>query len=165
MFNKKYALVLFLMTLTNIFTAACSPTPAQNVESKKWVIFSAKQAKEQRIGKWLAADDKAIDYWTPSEKDIRMLENNLPAFLQKNSDQFYTPDAPVLERLNEYNRQYIGIVLSEEKVIYANYFCASFDVDWKKNFVFLLDGGACYFQFNYDTNTGELFDLKVNGEA
>jgi len=165
MFNKKYALVLFLITLMSIFTAACSPTPAQNVESEKWVIFSAEQASEQRIGEWLVAGDKAVDYWTPSEKDVILLENSLPAFLQKNSDRFYTPDAPVWERLDEYNRQYIGMILNDSKVIYANYFCNNFNTDWRKDFVFVLDGGACYFQFNYDADTGIFFDLMVNGEA
>jgi hypothetical protein len=39
------------------------------------------------------------------------------------------------------------------------------DTNWKENFIFVADGGACYFQFKFDTSTGEFFDLIVNGEA
>jgi hypothetical protein len=75
-------------------------------------------------------------------------------------------DAPVWERLGNYNRQYVGIILEGRKVIYASYLCQNgADTEWQEQFIFVADGGACYFHFKFDTSTGEFYDLLVNGEA
>lgn len=153
----------FILLVTQL-VAACTPA-AQNLEGEHWVIFSAEKAKEEGLGEWLFAGGAELEYWMPTEENILALEEGLPAFLESNADYFYTPDAPVWERLDEYNRQYIGLVLDGKQTIYANYFCHSTGVDWKQDFVFVMDGGSCYFQFQYDPNTGEFHNLQVNGEA
>ena len=67
--------------------------------------------------------------------------------------------------MDDYNRQYVGIILDGKKMVYANYFCDSLETEWSKDFVFVLDGGDCYFQFKYDPDSAEFFDLQVNGSA
>jgi hypothetical protein len=53
-----------------------------------------------------------------------------------------------------------------KQVIYANFFCQVFDgMDWEEEFVFVSDGGDCYFQVLYHVATGEFSDFSVNGEA
>jgi hypothetical protein len=158
--KTKHFLILVLIFQLG---SACSPT-ASSLQGEGWVIFPAEHAEEQKLGSWLATGDGEIEYWTPSESDVLALEAGRAAYLQDHADRFYE-GVPVWERLNEYNRQYIGIILGEKKIIYANYFCDSIETDWRKDFVFVLDGGDCFFQFKYDVDTAEFFDLQVNGVA
>lgn len=156
--------VFFSFTLILQLVLACSASAqaTPNLQDKRWVIFPAEQAKDQGIGEWLMANGQSAKYWTPSEKDILALEHGLGGYLQKNPDRFYE-GTPVWDRLDAYNRQYIGIILDGKQIIYANYFCDSADMDWRKNFVFVMDGGDCFFQFKYDVDSAEFFDLQVNG--
>jgi len=139
------------------------PELAANIQSEPWVIFSAERAHYQGIGTFVG-NSQTTEHWTPSESDILALENGLGTYLENNPERF-TEGTPVWERLNEYNRQYIGLTLEGKQIIYANYFCDSQQIDWRENFVFVLDGGDCYFQFKYDPNSREFFDLQVNGVA
>ena len=142
---------------------ACSSS-SQSIQGEQWVVFSAEQASEQSLGDWLVTNNQSPEYWTPSEGDVEALENGLVTFLQSNPESFYG-GTPVWERLDEYNRQYIGMNLDGKRIIYANYFCDSAGSDWRKGFVFVMDGGDCFFQFKYDVNSAEFFDLQVNGVA
>ena len=146
------------------FAMACSSS-AQPLQGERWVIFPAEQAREQGVGSWFVEDGQTADYWSPSENDVLTLEDRLDVYLQNNSDRFNKQKSPIGARLDEYDRQYIGIVLNGNQIIFANYFCESLETDWRKDFVFVLDGGDCFFQFKYDVNSAEFFDLQVNGEA
>lgn len=161
MFAKRLSIIL---CATLILLASCSPS-AQNIEGENWVIFSEKMAEEQQIGTWFLFDKQTIDYWTPSEEDVIAIEGGLVHYLEQNAEKFYVRDVPVWDRLDEYNRQYIGIIVDDRHIIYANYFCDSASVDWTEEFVLVMDGGDCFFQFQYDVDTAEYFNLQVNGEA
>ena len=164
MFIKRYFVSLLLaFTFVLQFLLACSASP-QSIEGERWVIFSAEQAREQGLGDWLVTNGETLEHWTPSENDVLALEDGLDAYLQNNPDRFYG-GTPVWESLDDYNRQYIGMVLDGKKIIYANYFCDSIETDWRKDFVFIMDGGDCFFQFKYDVDSAEFFDLQVNGVA
>jgi hypothetical protein len=155
--NKKFFLALTL------FLTACM-SPARNAEGENWVAFSADKAQADEMLNWLFSAD--AEYWSPTKADIRTLQSGLPVYLQENKSAFYMTDEPVWEQLDEYNSQYVGIVLDGKKVIFASYLCKDgSNTGWKEDFVFVADGGACYFQFKFDTSTGEFFDLLVNGEA
>lgn len=167
MLIKRHPLFVFAsFTLILQLVLACSAPvqTATDLQGERWVIFSAEQAKDQNIGEWLMTNGQSAEYWTPSKEDILAVENGLGDYLQKNPDRFYE-GTPVWERLDEYNRQYTGIVLDGKQIIYANYFCDSADLDWRKNFVFVMDGGDCFFQFKYEVVSAEFFDLQVNGLA
>lgn len=162
MFNRKqtrraFLSIIFMITLLT----ACMP-PSQNVVNGNWVIFSAKHAEESGVGDWFLPGGETAKYWTPTEEDVIRLEEGLAAFLQDHADLF---NSPVSERLGEYYRQYLGFVLEDQNIIYANFFCNAYEMDWANEFVFVLDGGECYFQFKYDPGSGTFFDLLVNGEA
>ena len=156
--NNKIFLVLIILFIT-----ACA-SPARNTESENWIAFSAEKAQADHMLDWLFPGE--AEYWSPTEADVRTLEDGLPAYLQENKSAFYMTDAPVWEQLDEYNSQYVGIVLEGRKVILASYLCKGGEnTQWKEQFIFVTDGGACYFKFKFDTSTGEFFDLLVNGEA
>jgi len=153
-----------LIALILQLALACSPS-RHKIQGDHWVIFPAEQAEEMKIGSWLLSGGQTIDYWTPSEKGILELEDGLANFLKKNTESFDSQKSPVLERLDGYNRQYTGIILDGRKFIYANCLCDDLGIDWETEYVFILDGGDCYFQFKYHVDTGEYFDLQINGEA
>lgn len=154
---------LFVLLAFVLFISSCSPSA--KMQGEHWVIFSEKKASDWKIGSWFVQDGETIEYWTPAEENIIALENDLVSFLEENPDRFYNSDTPVWERLDEYNRQYVGIVLDGKQIIYANYFCDSVEIDWRKDFVFVMDGGDCFFQFKYDVDAATFFDLQVNGNA
>ena len=165
MFNyRRYVSILLSVIFTSLLATACTPS-GENIAGETWVIFSAEKASEARIGEWFVTDSGTIDYWTPTQSDILRLENGFTPYLQANPDGFYTTNPPIWERLTKYNRQYIGLIMDGRQIIYANYFCNNIGTDWKSHFVFVLDGGECYFQFKYDIGSGDFFDLQVNGEA
>ena len=148
-----------IFSLLLIFIASC--TSPQNLEGEEWVAFSAEHASRAGLNEWLFPDD--VTYWSPSRVDVQAAEDGVTAFLQENESAFFT-DIPVWQRLSEYKRQYVGVVWDGKKIIYANFFCSD-EPDWKENFVLVVDGGACSFQFKFDPNTGEFFQLQVNGES
>ena len=113
------------------------------------------------IGSWLAESD---GLWTPSVDDILKLEEILPEYLSQNSSQFYR-QPPVWQRLDEYQRQYIGLERGEKQIIYGNYFCNNSGVDWQQNLVLVEDGGECFFHVEFDVDSGEFIKLRVNGES
>lgn len=159
MFKNKAIFLFLALCLT-----ACTSQPALSAEGENWVAFSAEKAQADQMLDWLFTTD--AEYWSPTEADIHALESGLPAYLQENKSAFYMTETLIWERLDEYNRQYVGVVLDGRKVIYANYLCQRGEGSgWKEQFAFVADGGACYFQFKFDTSTGGFFDLQVNGEA
>jgi len=163
--NKKCSVLVCCLVVPILqFAIACSPS-RRNILGEQWVIFPAERAKEMRIGSWLLSDDQTIDYWSPSKKDILALEDDLPDFLETNTILFDSQKSSILDRLDGYHRQYVGFLLVGRKIIYANYFCNDMGIHWETEYVFILDGGDCYFQFKYDVETGDSFDLRINGEA
>lgn len=154
--------IFFVLML--LFLTACTSQSVSSAKGKDWIAFSADKAQADQMLDWLFPAE--AEYWSPTEADIRAVEEDLPAYLQENQSAFLMTESPVWEQLEEYNRQYVGVILEGRKVIYANYLCRNgAEVKWQEQFVFVLDGGACYFQFKYDTSAGQFFDLQVNGDA
>jgi hypothetical protein len=98
-------------------------------------------------------------YWTPSEAEVAALEAAAEDFIE---EQGYDQ---ISNWLDQYRRQYVGVEVDGRRRIYANFFCQVSGVDWKDEPVFVLDGGDCYFHFEYDPETGKFLNLQVNGES
>jgi hypothetical protein len=126
--------------------------------NQQWVILTKKQVKELNDLIGFSAS------WSPSTDDIFKLEVGLAEYLEQNSSFFYH-QPPVWERLDEYQRQYIGIEREGKRIIYGNFFCDNLGWDWASKLVFVLDGGECYFQIEYDVEDSVFIKLRVNGES
>jgi hypothetical protein len=137
--------------------AAATAAPASG---ENWAILAPEDVPQY----WQRIHGQVDGLWIPSETDIQALESALPTYLQENADLFYR-DPPVWERLDEYKRQYFGYNRDGKRFIYGNFFCHDMGIDYKTILVEVEDGGECYFQFKYDADSGEFFDLMVNGEA
>jgi hypothetical protein len=71
-------------------------------------------------------------------------------------------------KLTNYSRQYIPVLNErEEKEIWINFFCDPVKEHpyWKKDIVFVLDGGNCYFSLVINLCTMKYHKFYVNGEA
>lgn len=164
----------FLYTLPEGGSTEPLPTPAPTTTPAVFVVtgedfeayvFSAEVAQEQRLGEYLISPN-ATGYWTPDAADIQTLEANIEAFVDANANAFYDPQEPAAVRLPDYARQYFGYERDGQRFIYGSFLC---DVDYvterPNQWVVVLDGGACFFQFHYDIATQTFFDLMVNGLA
>jgi len=69
---------------------------------------------------------------------------------------------------SDYYRQYVGFVDSNgNRIIFINAVCKSYGQksDLKKNWIFVLDGGSCFYQIKVDLTNKKCIDFSVNGEA
>ena len=104
----------------------------------------------------------SASYWTPSESDVLVAEKGLIPFLEKSKN----PKAPeILKRIETYKRQYRGIVLRGHKQIFVRFLCETLSEDWMSDEVVVVDGGSCFFNLQFSTETKTFSHLWVNGEA
>lgn len=135
-----------------------NPTALSN---QNWVIFPKERSEEMGVASWLVESD---ELWTPTEDEILRLEGEIAGYLSQNSNLFYH-QPPVWQRLDEYQRQYIGFERGGAQFIYGNYFCNNLGIKWREELVIVEDGGECYFQVEYDVESGLFIELRVNGES
>jgi hypothetical protein len=157
------------IVLTATGTPVVIPTETPSVaaviaEDGAWVIFSQSKAEQIYVDVSLPSDANFEGYWTPTMGDILDIEARLGDFLQQNADQFFLHPT-VWEQLNEYHRQYVGLMVDGKRLIYGNFFCTDMGTDWTQDWVVVLDGGDCFFQTTYDVESGTFIRLRVNGEA
>jgi len=71
-----------------------------------------------------------------------------------------------LIQLGEYKRQYLPVLNHKgEKVVWVNCFCNSWNIDWKREILEVLDGGKCYFNLKVNLDQDICYEMMVNGEA
>ncbi len=118
------------------------------------MIFSEKQAEENGL---------RGPFWTPTEKDIKDLEDVLAKTLKESADAQHQQ---IHQRLDSYKRQYVGVIRAGKRYIRVNCFCGDLkDEDWRTRYVIVKDGGSCYFNFTYDPLNKAISELFLNGEA
>jgi len=101
-------------------------------------------------------------YWTPSESDVLAAEERLIPFLKESKN----PKVPaILNRIGAYKRQYRGVDLNGQKQIFIRFFCVTSSDDWMSDEIVVLDGGSCFFNLRFSTDTKTFSDLWINGEA
>jgi hypothetical protein len=111
-------------------------------------------------------------YWEPSSGQVAVAEERINQYLVAAQDD---PDldtyrrqsaAYIVGRLKEYRRQYVGIAVEGTKRIGCNAFISDHShPDWARVPVFVLDGGADYWQIEYDLTKDECVSFSVHGEA
>jgi len=155
---------LLIFALVGCSTVSTSPTANQPIvtDSFEGVIFAGASAKQMDLEAMIGFRETINDYWTPSRDDVLAFEEGIGPYLQQAAPQ---TGPGSLSDLNEYRRQYIGIVANGQRVIFANFFCNGYDTDWQHKIVYPLDGGSCYFEVKYDVQTGAFYDLSIHGEA
>ena len=151
------------LALTLALAGCSGPTPTPIVPIVTYdsnsIIFDAKSAEEMSLG---PIAGRSLDgYWTPDPDDVRELERHLGAYLKEAGET----SPGLISKWSDYKRQYAGIMVDGKRLVFANYFCDAFDVEWQRDWVFVMDGGDCFFDVKYDAETGEFYELRIHGEA
>lgn len=151
---------LFVGIVACIFLAVngggCSPTPVDTIQPDENILITTNEFEG------VIFHDRD---WVPTVKEVQTLEKQLDTYLPQQQDAFDGSKIPIEERLPTYKRQYWGVLKNEKRVIFVNFFCNALHYDWTYQEVIVDDGGDCYFQIQYDVETGTFFDLYVNGSA
>jgi hypothetical protein len=81
--------------------------------------------------------------------------------------------AAVLARMGSYSIRIMGKVsqaqpalaadVAGKKIVQLNGFCRAENSDWKSPGFLVMDGGACYFNADYDSQTDAIVHFGING--
>jgi hypothetical protein len=100
--------------------------------------------------------------WVPSKEALTQIKAGLEAYVKSES---IAQGAPIT-RVDKYYFQYRGEIENGNKVIFINAMCNS-SPNWSMTdeLIFVLDGGRCYFNLEYDPKKNFFYKLMINGEA
>jgi hypothetical protein len=102
--------------------------------------------------------------WTPSDQILSKIKTHLEPYMKSQEKVF----GRSLKKWNTYRFQYQGQEEKGNKFVYINAFCnihGPKGINVRKDFVFVHDGGGCFFQLKYDPIADKFFDAFINGEA
>ena len=119
---------------------------------------------QEEAGRYFSGN-KVQGYFTPSKEDVLVAESRIIDYIEDHTPQalgsLYSPD--VDQKLANYKRQYVGVILDGRKKIWMNFFCYTLNTDWKHNPYVVFGGGGCYFNVLYDIEKKEFSHLTING--
>jgi hypothetical protein len=111
-------------------------------------------------------DQASTAFWEPSSDDIAEAENCIRQFLISAQDAYQQESvAFILENLERYRRQYVGIVVDGEKRIWCNLFLSDSFPNWQWVPVDVDDGGKHFWQIEYLLLEDECTNFYLHGEA
>lgn len=162
----------FLRGLIVFFACACfaaaftpaSARAAEGFEVIKTEKFEGVIIPREKAGEMMKAFSgiEEKETWTPDKAEVLQLEARIAAYLKKAAAK----QSPNLwSKIASYKRQYFGLIRNNHRVIFTNFFCDSFQVDWKSTVVAVEDGGDCFFTVMYEINRASFSELRINGEA
>lgn len=119
--------------------------------SSNSIVFS----EEQGFIAGLAVEPERFK---PTEKEVTEIEKTIEDFLKSHKNR--------TRPLEEYKVQFLGFISEkQERIVWANFFCDEFGGNWKKDLILVKDGGNCFFNLKVNSDTKEVLDFYVNGEA
>jgi hypothetical protein len=174
---------LFAILSATVFLTSCRPTKTDNeVTQDKPTTVSVDSAVFAILPydtsmHWIFKDCEQTDI---SAKEMAEIEIILKRFVDdynpEQERQFqkinsehpdYKPDKTnFIIDLKRYRRQYIAVTNKRgEKEVWINFFCDSWDKNWKEELIEVHDGGNCYYNLKVNLTNGVFYDLMVNGDA
>ncbi len=110
------------------------------------------------IGSWTLVPGGS---WSPSSAELTEVRSRIERFVTMQAASSRR-DLPAWSR---YSFQHQGRLEDEKKVIFVNAFCITPPTYTRDHFVFVFDGGPCFFNLKYDPQKKQFFDLMFNGHA
>lgn len=160
-----------LLFLISIVLLGCSSSRNFQLSPNQSIILDSTKAYEtvRQCSRYAPTIEGS---WNPSAKQIKELESLLYKVYDLKAVECCLIGVEIID-LNEFYRQYAGIIVDGKKLIYVNAFSKhSFDYssrlekfDWKKEPYVVCDGGEFYWGVCYDPITKEFIDLAFNGVA
>jgi hypothetical protein len=150
---------LFIATLTLL--AGCATTPLVPGRS---VTLSGPMAYQIARPCSRPGPPKFDDVWEPTQADIAEMEAHFGWLRRLRSTVCCLPGAQV-RNVNDYFRQYVGIVVNGRRLIYINAFAADEEPpkSWTHHPINFCDGGTGSWGALYDPATHRFSDLAFNG--
>lgn len=132
--------------------------------SETWLFSNARPSvlTEAEIVETETLLKKCIDKYNPEQQ------------LQFNSESKAHPEYGLrLEdfviNLSRYKRQYVPVInAGGQKEVWINCFCEAYgssQMKWRKDVLFVMDGGNCFFNLTINLTTKKYYKLGVNGVA
>jgi hypothetical protein len=115
------------------------------------------------------------DVWLPTPELIRQVELALAPPLQKELDRVSPSEAQRVSA-GDYYRQYAGVVIAGQRMVYINGFHRSYlemgslkppllDPGWRRIAVNVCDGWRRYFGAEYDPVARKVRNIRFNGRS
>jgi hypothetical protein len=129
------------------------------------VIFSGEDYAEMVETLGYAVGENVVGVWTPTNEDVLMLETAFTGYLNDTKD---ARASEILSKLHEYKRQYLGVDLKNQHLLFAT-FDGCTDLSSEKlveEFIpFLpLDGGTCFIELLFDPAAKTFYRVYIHGE-
>ena len=121
---------------------------------------------------WISIDS-TFEKFTPTIEEIglaKLLSKNHIDSLEYNRNPKIVKRYGKLLKFNDsyYFLQYVGYIDSKgNRTVFVNAVCKSYGQksDLWKDWIFVFDGGSCYYHIKVDLTIKKCFDFSVNGEA
>jgi hypothetical protein len=113
--------------------------------------------------KWIFSNAKAAKL---IQSEIEKLESIVQQAVTDHNQHVINKGLEILP-LEKYYRQYVATFNEKgEKVVWINFFCSiEYNDDWRKEIVYVDDGGNCYFSLRINLSTRKAYQIDVNGYA
>ncbi|WP_115511941.1 hypothetical protein [Xanthomonas arboricola] len=152
------ATALAVLALAGCATTQAPSTVPTNLKSgQSWII--TRQSVAEQVLDTCSRDSPArhpgqiTGYWEPSHQQIEQLESRQDAL------------TPSIAEPREFDRQYVGVVIEGQRLIYINAFKLPNDPPVKpaREAIKVCDGGSAFWGALYDPQTGAFSQIAVNG--
>ncbi|NYI19281.1 hypothetical protein FHR53_003168 [Xanthomonas arboricola] len=152
------ALALAVLALAGCATMqGPSSVPTNLKNGQSWII--TRQGVAEQVLQTCSRDsparhpDQITGYWAPNHQQIEQLESRQDAL------------TPTIAEPREFDRQYVGVVIGGQQLIYINAFKLPNTPQMKPatEAIQACDGGNMFWGALYDPQTGAFSQIAVNG--
>ena len=177
---KKMKNNIKIISIILICFSSCKNSNDKNIVTKQEEVITNKKTTillNSERNKWL---EKSYGYeqWNPTEEDLKIIQVVLNDAIKNGEFDFLKK--PVKQYISKYYKQYIPYInTSGERIIEINAFCEILkippipksknqewtEMNWKKRYVMVDDGGSCYWKIQINIDKKEYYDFMVNGNA
>jgi hypothetical protein len=131
-------------------------------------IFSGEDYDSSEVLKNLgyAVGEDVMGVWTPTNEDVLALETGFTTYLSETTD---ARAEEVLTGLHEYKRQYIGVELKDQHLVFAAFDACTTASDEELleelRPILPLDGGTCFIELLFDPTAKSFYRISIHGVA
>jgi hypothetical protein len=176
-----------MIVFSMFFMLSACKTSVNIMETKKVTNLAVKSSKfrgtvfkeNYPLAKLFVSDIDTLKRFTPTKQEIEQAEGILKgqiSSVDKSLPKQHQNSPIIHKELNNYFRQYVGLVnSSNEKIIHVNFYWDKFSLKdklkgysddrlrFEDDYAIVFDGGSRYWQINVNLTRKCLTDFQVNG--